>query len=1189
MNPIHKTRQVQNQIIESNPLLESFGNAKTVRNENSSRFGKFIQILFGSDHTICGGRVRHYLLEKSRVVSQHQGERNYHVFYQMCAGLPAESRAQLSITKPQDYSYLSQSGVYELLDTEGKKLCDEVVEFGRLTQSMLHMKIEPEMQALVWQTLAAVLHLGNIEFETVDLKSEGEGSSVKNKETLKIAAGLLDCDVETLEQGLTCISMKVTGEAKSILVPQNPDRSSEARDALAKVIYEKLFAWLVGCVNGCLQASDLLSLMSDAERVRVESRFIGVLDIFGFEVFENNSFEQLCINYANESLQQQFINQMLHSMMAQYKAEGVVVDSIPFEDNSPCVDLLEGKLGVFALLDDECNFPKGSEEDFLAKLMDRCKGHSHLKAGGTSSDPFLKDGVITTKTAGAARVQSSKQCFVISHFAGEVEYNITSFLEKNRDNINDSLRNVLRSSQQPLIAILLSADTSPGGADAGDADEKPGRVVGGRRVGGASRAGGASRGAAGGRGAAATRQADKRSLGFQFKQQLSELVKLIESGRAHYVRCVKPNSVRKAHSFEAGNVLRQLRCSGVTETVRARKAGWPVSHVFADFVTRYSEVYYMTKKGAKRPTDPLPILEFFLKDPDQWRMGTTKVFVRDGASSLLEEKYKTYRLECKLRLQARAKASLQRTRYLKMEGAAISVQKNYRMWAAVAARKLKMSALVTLQRVAKGRVAARRWRVMREAAKAAQAAMRKVCMRREFTQRRKAMRTLQAAVRLFDNRRKYSDVLTKVIEREREEERKRREEEERQRLEAEERLKAEQEAKKRAEQEEEANGLLRQASVTVEKGNVAEARDLVKKAKDTYALAGVINRARAVEEVEANIARASERLGAGEEANQLMLMGKSQMDKASSAEEEKEARRTLKDAKVRYERALMAKESEKVSELLRLLDIKEEQRSYRADAIESIKQSKDALAKGDMGGARASLGRAQAAASRTGGGVPDAEIEELRKEVERAERAKKEEEEEKKRAEKEAEAAQEEDSKRAEEQSKDMQKEEQRREKEAAQKRQEREKAEEAKKDTKMAVQVGGFGAGEEDGLNVSAVDVSILSPHSVKGGADRQVDPIPVKLFPDAKLEVLKEGWLLKQSKKLKKWQKRYFVLDQVALYYCRNPTSVPDGFFAIRRCQFHYSEKTCCFDVITPSRVFRMQTPSVEQLKDWAACYKK
>jgi len=239
-------------------------------------------------------------------------------------------------------------------------------------------------------------------------------------------------------------------------VPQKVALASYSRDALCKYLYERLFAWLVSCVNGCLSASDAFGALSDKERARLEGRFIGVLDIFGFEVFEHNSFEQLCINFANEALQQQFIDQMLHAMMSQYEKEGVHVERIPFDDNSPCLALLETKQGVFSLLDDECAFPKSSDHTFLTKLMERHGKHSHIKPGGSSSDPHLKEGG-TGLRAGASAVAKSQEAFVICHFAGEVEYSISSFLEKNRDRCSLPHLSVAAGSH---VGLVLGAHMS---------------------------------------------------------------------------------------------------------------------------------------------------------------------------------------------------------------------------------------------------------------------------------------------------------------------------------------------------------------------------------------------------------------------------------------------------------------------------------------------------------------------------------------------------------------------------------------------------------------------------------------------------------------------------------------------------------------------------------------------------------
>mmetsp|Transcript_8728 Transcript_8728/g.20024 ORF Transcript_8728/g.20024 Transcript_8728/m.20024 type:complete len:1539 (+) Transcript_8728:166-4782(+) len=1185
VNPLFQTRQVQNQIIESNPLLEAFGNAKTVRNENSSRFGKFIQILFSPDHTICGGRVRHYLLEKARVVSQHLGERNYHVFYQMCAGSNGELRQRLGLLSPQEYRYLNQSGVYELLDTDGKPMCDEVVEFKRVEQSMSQMRIDATLQEQVWELLASILHLGNIEFETLEIKGVGEGSNVKKSKALDTAARLLQCPADVISEHLTHSMVKVTGETNAIKVPQNAEQADAGRDALCKVVYEKLFAWLVGCINTCLSGSDAMSGFTEAQRRSAENHFIGVLDIFGFEVFEHNSFEQLCINYANECLQQQFINQMLHAMMAQYKKEGVEVDEIPFEDNSPCVELLESKMGVFKLLDDECNFPKGSDEDFLAKLMDNHKGHTHLKAGGQSSDPHLKEGLMSKAHQGSFRVQSSKKAFVITHFAGEVEYSIQYFLDKNRDTINESLKTILKQSAHPLLALCMSEK-----ADAGLPEEDAGGAAQARKTGTGGK-GGAAAALAARRAAKTTtasavaqRQADKRSLGSQFKQQLAELVKLIESGTAHYVRCIKPNGERRAKQMEPGNTIRQLRCSGVTETVRARRAGWPVSHTFTEFVQRYAEIYYKTIRKRAQVKECEPILKAMLKDEINWRMGHTKVFLRDQASSMLEEKLKTHRQESKVLLQAFARGALQRRRYAKFSGAALSIQKNYRMFAAMSRRKAVKAAMRELQSRARGLLLRRTVVKKRAGARTLQAELRKVVQRKVWVRRRRTAMVLQAAARRACKNVAHAQRIKQVIEKEREERKRRKEEDERKRLEQAEREQAERLAQ--AKNNEEAKGLelVAQAEKCAEIGQVEKARRLMKDAQDTLKKAGS-SREGMMEELERTVVKAEERVAAEDEGEQYLREAEAKV-KSRDAEG---ARKACTAAMAAFHRAAATDRVEELQKVALQIKALEDTDAYTKEGEKQTKEAKRLMEEGKVERAETAIEAARKAFGRAG--VQEARqstLDALDKDL-KATKAREEGEKDKQREEDKArESIEESELKEAEEMKEKLRKENERRDLEAEKEKETKSREEKEKLDT-LAVAVGGYGHDRE--VDGSPADAKRKEASGVATPAKADAKPVaPVALEPDIPLAVIKEGWLLKQSKKLKKWQKRYFVLDNVALYYCRSPTSVPDGFFAIRRCQFHYSEKTCCFDVITPSRVFRMQTPEgVTQLREWAECYKK
>ena len=863
----------------------------------------------------------------------------------------------------------------------------------------------------MWEVLAAILHIGNLSFEKVANKNAEDGSKVRDESmaTMKVVAKLLKCDYELLDKGMTCSLVKVTGETQPIEVPQSTESCVHARDALSKVIYEKLFAWLVGCINECLQASDALAGISDAEKKKIEAHFIGVLDIFGFEVFENNSFEQLCINYANESLQQQFINQMLHAMMAQYEKEGVKVDAIPFEDNSPCVELLESKMGIFSMLDDECNFPKGTDETFLGKLMDSHKGHSHLKPGGSSSDPHLKDNQTpagkTTMGGVRGRLLTVGEAFVVSHFAGEVEYSVRSFLEKNRDTINESLKTVLNGSEQPLMKKLLVARADD---DAGAAAEaKPGRMIGGRLVGGTGARGVGARGA--GR-SMAQRKEDKRSLGSQFKMQLSELVGLIESGRAHYVRCIKPNALRRPHTFEAPSVIRQLRCSGVTETVRARRAGWPVSHSFEDFVKRYIEVYMSLSKAKKPPADLLPILKFFLASEDEWRIGTSKVFLRDQSSSRLEERYKVYRLNCKLLVQARVRAMLQWMRYRKWAGASLSIQKNFRMWSAVNRRKTVMAAMRTLQQMARAKLTRQLFRGRCAGAQCLQASARRSGRRRLQAASRAGAVRLQAAVQRTSARRLYALRLAKEIEKERELERLRKEEEQRLRLAEEERARAALLAQEKHKIEAQADELCEETLQSIKEGQLDMAREQLELATTCYQQAGRADKDDVIRDLERQLAKAAER-------ERERGQGEAEMQRADDAlarGDSAGAKDALHKAKAHAERALAADMSEQIERLMAKVQQEDDKELYVREAAAAEDEAERRQAGGDLSGASQAIERAKASSKRAGVAPPgslaalEAAVGEGLKQREAAEAAKAREEEElKKMSEAESKAAEE--------------------------------------------------------------------------------------------------------------------------------------------------------------------------------------
>lgn len=837
----------------------------------------------------------------------------------------------------------------------------------------------------VWEILAGILHIGNVGFETVANKNAADGSKLQDasQPTMQIVASLFKCDYETLCKGLTCSLVKVTGEAQPIEVPQSTESCVHARDALSKVVYEKLFAWLVACINECLQASDALANTTEAEKRKIEAHFIGVLDIFGFEVFENNSFEQLCINYANESLQQQFINQMLHAMMAQYETEGVKVAAIPFEDNSPCVELLESKLGIFSMLDDECNFPKGTDDTFLGKLMDAHKHHTHLKPGGSSSDPHLKDtqtpSAKTTMGGVRGRMLTIGEAFVVSHFAGEVEYNVRSFLEKNRDTINESLKTILTSSEQPLIKKLLEARAD----DDAPAAAKPGRMIGGRMVGAAASTGARSVGARGASRSVAQRKEDKRSLGSQFKMQLSELVALIESGRAHYVRCIKPNTVRRPHCFEAPSVIRQLRCSGVTETVRARRAGWPVSHNFQDFINRYKEVYMSLSKTKPAPTSIMPILKFFLASEQEWREGTSKIFLRDQSSSLLEEKYKMYRLNCKLLLQARVRGVLQCNKYRKWAGASLSIQKNFRMWSAVNRRKSTVAAMRMLQHMARARVASIVFRATCRAAQGLQAAARCTKRRRQHAAATFGACRLKAAVRRATKSAHYSQQLIKVIEKEREVMRLQEEEEERKRLVDEERSRATLMAQEKHKIEAQADELCDEVSQSINAMQIPMAKQQLELAADCYKQAGRGDKKELIACLAAKIAKAEERESSRKEGEVDMKQAEALLASGDTAA----AKAAVQSAKAHFERAVASDMSDQVDKIMLKVQQEDDKEFYLGDAQAAEEQASTLLHQQRYTEASKALDKAKVSYKRAGGSAAGSSLDDLESQITSGEKA----------------------------------------------------------------------------------------------------------------------------------------------------------------------------------------------------------
>ncbi|XP_046847293.1 LOW QUALITY PROTEIN: unconventional myosin-VI-like [Xenia sp. Carnegie-2017] len=559
---------IEQRIVEANPLLESFGNAKTLRNINSSRFGKYVELHFNEKPKVVGGFISHYLLEKSRICKQSSGERSYHVFYRLCCGAPAELKTSLGITKAKDFHYLNQ-GSYEvpsLNDTQDYKL---------MTESMEKVGFSLQEKDNIFRIVAAVMHLGNIAFEE-KLDDKQGGCKVCNKcdNSVQFVAKLLKVDPSALKMALTTRLMSQVKQlgglnASAIKVPLKMEQATAARDALAKALYSHLFDHIVSQVNQCFP-------------FKSSSTYIGVLDIAGFEFFDVNSFEQFCINYCNEKLQQFFNERLLKQEQELYKREGLNVKEINFIDNQDCIDLIESKNnGILILLNEESKLPKSTFQHFTTEVFHKNKGHFRLAL------PRKSHLVIH-------RNIKDDEGFLIRHFAGAVCYSTCEFIAKNNDALHGDLENVLQKSQDAFLISLFPKQET-------DNFLSPTK-----------------------------KKLAFDSIGSKFKNQLNQLMEKLRNTGANFIRCVKPNSSMQSKSFEGGSILSQLECAGMVSVLRLMQEGFPSRTSFSDLYKMYGS--YLPQKLAK--LDPRTFCQALFRavgmDPEEFKFGMTKVFFRPG-------------------------------------------------------------------------------------------------------------------------------------------------------------------------------------------------------------------------------------------------------------------------------------------------------------------------------------------------------------------------------------------------------------------------------------------------------------------------------------------------------------------------------------------------------------------------------
>eukprot|EP01095_Lingulamoeba_sp_RSL-Kostka_P009820 TRINITY_DN341_c0_g6_i1.p1 TRINITY_DN341_c0_g6~~TRINITY_DN341_c0_g6_i1.p1 ORF type:complete len:1226 (-),score=527.54 TRINITY_DN341_c0_g6_i1:73-3750(-) len=554
---------IETMVLESIPVLEAFGNAKTGRNDNSSRFGKFIEIQFDSDHYICGSKITPYLLEKSRLITQGKGERNYHIFYQLTEGAPQELKDQLFLKGAKEYSYLNQSGCYTI------KKINESEELEQLKSAMDLFEISEEIQLDIFKIVATCLHLGNIVYT-----QNGEESKPKDgasQEALQHVATLMDIDPEKLEYALTHRKIKMRSEV--IHKPLTPGVAKDQTNSLVKFLFGEMFVWLVKKLNESTYSESSVN-------------FIGVLDIFGFEVFEHNTFEQFLINYANEKLQNFFNHHIFKLEQVEYEREGIDWTAIDFVDNQPCLDLIEMRRppGILAILDEESKFPRATDETFYNKLIDNFAGKHEY---------FDKPKLARTK-------------FFTKHFAGNVEYEITGWRDKNKDELPEHLTELIRSSENKFITILYTPSEDDEEENSNNNNNK---------------------------------KKGKLTLGGQFKNQLVDLMTMLGETSPYFIRCVKSNMEKVANKFDDKLIYGQLLYAGMLETIKIRRMGYPIRFKNEDFFRRFRVICPEVPMGADVQASCTALCNALgIKAPTNYQLGKTKVFLKQDMSNELEER-----------------------------------------------------------------------------------------------------------------------------------------------------------------------------------------------------------------------------------------------------------------------------------------------------------------------------------------------------------------------------------------------------------------------------------------------------------------------------------------------------------------------------------------------------------------------
>ncbi|XP_066421725.1 myosin-1B-like [Molothrus aeneus] len=592
---------LEDQIISANPLLEAFGNAKTVRNDNSSRFGKFIRIHFGATGKLASADIETYLLEKSRVTFQLKAERSYHIFYQIMSNKKPELIEMLLITtNPYDYLYVSQGEITvpSINDQEELMATDSAIDILGFTA---------DEKTAIYKLTGAVMHYGNLKFKQKQREEQAEpdGTEVADK-----AAYLMGLNSADLLKALCYPRVKVGNEY--VTKGQTVQQVYNSVGALAKAVFEKMFLWMVVRINQQL----------DTKQPR--QYFIGVLDIAGFEIFDFNSLEQLCINFTNEKLQQFFNHHMFVLEQEEYKKEGIEWEFIDFGmDLAACIELIEKPMGIFSILEEECMFPKATDTSFKNKLYDQ-----HLGKSNNFQKPKPGKG-------------KAEAHFSLVHYAGTVDYNISGWLDKNKDPLNETVVGLYQKSSLKTLALLFASAGGEAEASGGGGGKKGGKKKG----------------------------SSFQTVSALFRENLNKLMTNLRSTHPHFVRCIIPNESKTPGAMEHELVLHQLRCNGVLEGIRICRKGFPSRILYADFKQRYKVLnasaipegqFIDSKKASEKLLGSIDV------DHTQYKFGHTKVFFKAGLLGLLEEMRDEKLAQLITRTQARCRGFLMRVEYRRM-------------------------------------------------------------------------------------------------------------------------------------------------------------------------------------------------------------------------------------------------------------------------------------------------------------------------------------------------------------------------------------------------------------------------------------------------------------------------------------------------------------------------------------------